>query len=203
MSRSSLPRWLPNALTALRVALIPAFVMHATWCAESVAGGGSEWPHRAWAGAALLGIGASDVIDGWVARRYHLATPLGAVLDAFADKLAQVCLLLFFALTEGDAFAPVPVWFVGLVLGRDVFLALGSLAVRWRRGRVDVVHEPHGKVASLLLFLLLVWLTADLPRPVVLPALLGIAAIVLLSTAVYVREGLRQWAAGADGPRAD
>ena len=78
-------------------------------------------------------------------------------------------------------------------------LALGSLAVRWRRGRVDVVHEPHGKVASLLLFLLLVWLTVDLPRRVVLPAMGVIAAIVLLSTAVYVRAGWRQWVAAREG----
>jgi phosphatidylglycerophosphate synthase len=189
----SVPHWLPNALTVLRIALIPAFVMHARWCVESVEAGGSDLPHRTLAGAALLGIGLSDVVDGWLARRFGLASQLGAVLDAVADKLAQVCLLLFFAFAGGEAFARVPLWFIVVLLGRDVVLVLGTLTVRWRVGRVAVVHEPHGKVASLLLFALLVWLTADLPRAVVLPALATITAIVALSTFVYMRAGWRQW----------
>lgn len=195
MASQSVPRWLPNALTLLRVALIPAFVVHASWCMESVAAGASDLPHRALALAALLGIGVSDVVDGWLARSFSLATPLGAVLDAVADKLAQVSLLVFFFYADGVAFVRVPPWFVGLVLGRDVVLALGTFAVRWRRGSVQVVHEPHGKLASFLLFVLLVWITADLSRAPVLPALLLISAIVILSTFVYVREGWRQWTA--------
>ena len=189
---TAIPAWFPNALTALRIALIPAFVMHARWCLLSVAEGGSDRPHRAYAVAALLGIGVSDVVDGWLARRFSLATQLGAVLDAVADKLAQVSLLVFFAVADGVAFVRVPAWFVAVV-GRDALLALGSLAVRWRRGHVDVVHEPHGKLASLLLFVLLVWVTADLPRAPVLPCMVGIAAIVALSTLTYVRDGWRQW----------
>jgi len=192
---SSIPRWLPNALTLLRIGLIPAFVMHAHWCLESVAQGGSDQPHRALAGAALLGIGASDVLDGWLARHFGLSSRLGTFLDALADKLAQVSLLAFFALARGDAFAPVPVWFVAVVLGRDVLLVMGSLAVRRRRRSVEMEHGAHGKLASLLLFLLLSWVTADLPRAPVPPAMLAIATVVVLSTLIYVRKGFRQWKA--------
>ncbi|MEZ5979513.1 MAG: CDP-alcohol phosphatidyltransferase family protein [Planctomycetota bacterium] len=198
MARLALPRWLPNAITLLRIALIPAFVAHAHWCDAAVASGGSDQPHRALALAALLGIGVSDVVDGFLARRYGLATPLGATLDAVADKLAQVALLLFFATTTGAAFARVPIWFVALVLGRDVVLAAGSLAVRARRGRVEVVHERHGRLSSLLLFALLVWITADLDRSVVPPALVAASVLVVLSTVGYVRDGWRQWRAGDD-----
>jgi len=189
----SVPRWLPNSLTILRIALIPAFVMHAYWCLVSVAHGGSDFPQRAFALGALVGIGVSDIVDGWLARRFGLATQLGAVLDAVADKLAQVSLLVFFALADGEAFARVPLWFVAMALGRDVVLALGSLAVRRRRGKVEVVHEAHGKIASLLIFFLLFWVTADLPRGLVLPAMVAIAILVCLSTVVYVRAGWRQW----------
>jgi len=116
------PVWLPNALTILRIALIPAFVTHAHWCAQSVTAGGGDGPHRALATAALLGIGISDVVDGWLARRFGLATQVGAVLDAVADKLAQVTLLVFFMLVSGDAFVAVPVWFVAVIIGRDGWL---------------------------------------------------------------------------------
>jgi phosphatidylglycerophosphate synthase len=189
----NVPRWLPNALTVLRIALIPAFVMHARWCAASVASDGSDLPHRALACGALLGIGLSDVVDGWLARRYALESQLGAVLDAVADKLAQITLLLFFAFAGGDAFARIPPWFVALLIGRDLVLALGTLGVRWRLGRVDVVHEHHGKLASLLLFGLLVWVTVDWARAPVMPAVVTIAVIVSVSTGAYVREGWRQW----------
>lgn len=191
--RPPIPAWLPNALTALRLALIPAFVVHACWCAEAVAAGATGTTHRFLAASALIGIGVSDVLDGWLARRFGLATPFGAVADAVADKLAQVSLLVFFVFAGGEAFARVPLWFLVLVLARDVVLAAGTSAVRLRRGEVQVVHEPHGKLASFLLFVLLVWVTVDLPRGPVLPALAGISAIVLMSTLVYVREGWRQW----------
>ena len=193
MAPPPIPPWLPNALTALRIALIPAFVMHARWCVDAVEEGESAALHRSLAGAALLGIGASDVVDGWLARRFGLATQVGAVLDAVADKLAQVSLLVFFAFAGGAAFARVPLWFVALVFARDLVLAVGSLLVRSRRGRVVVVHEPHGKAASLLLFAVLVWITYDLPRAAVLPGLMAVAAIVLLSTVAYARAGWRQW----------
>ena len=196
-ARFAPPPWLPNGLTLLRVALIPAFLVHANWCVEAVARGEAGLSQRALAGAALIGIGVSDVIDGWLARRFDLATQLGAILDAVADKLAQFSLLLFFAQADGLAFVRIPVWFVALVLGRDVLLALGSLAVRLRRGKVEVVHEPHGKLASLLLFVLLLWVTADLPRAPILPALVAIGLFVTLSTYNYVRAGWRQWVAHA------
>lgn len=193
MSRPRVPAWLPNALTVLRVTLIPAFVVHAHWCAESVAAGDGDRPHRWLALAALLGIGVSDVVDGWLARSFGLATNLGAVLDAVADKLAQVSLLVFFALADGVAFLQVPLWFVALLLGRDALLGVGALLIRRRRGAVRVIHEVHGKASSLLLFALLVWLTADLPRGPVLPTMVVLAGIVVLSTWAYARDGWRQW----------
>lgn len=188
-----MPRWLPNALTGLRIALIPAFLAHAAWCARSVAAGDGDEPHRTLAAAALLAIGLTDVADGWIARRYRLETPLGAALDAIADKLAQFSVLLFFFFSDGGAFLKVPLWFVALILGRDVVLGLGTLAVHLGRGRVAVVHEGHGRIASLLLFVLLVWVTLDGPRAAVPPALVAIAVVVVVSTADYVRDGWRQW----------
>lgn len=188
-----MPPWVPNALTVLRIALVPAFLVHAHWCAESVAAGGSDAPHRFLSAAAFLAIGASDVADGWIARRWDLTTQLGAALDAIADKFALVCALAFFALSRGEAFAHVPLWLVALVVGRDALLFVGMTLVKRRHGRVDASHELHGKVTSLLLFALVLWVTLDLPRGVVLPASVVLGALTVLSAAGYVRAGLRQW----------
>ena len=188
-----MPRWVPNALTGLRVALIPAFLAHALWCAADVADGGSDMPHRALAVAALLGIGVSDVLDGWIARRWNLVSPSGAMLDAAADKLAQVSLLVFFFLSDGVAFAQVPAWFLALIIGRDLVLLAGSLVIRAGRGAVDVEHQHHGRAASLLLFVVMVWITLDLARGPLAFAWFAVAALVALSTTGYVRHGWRQW----------
>ncbi len=190
--------WLPNALTLLRVGLIPAVLFHAHWCRAEVEAGEEGASHRLVAVLALVGIGASDVLDGWLARRIGSASRLGAVLDAAADKLVQFFLLGFYHLSGGSAFHPVPLGFLLVIVGWDLVLALGVLAVRLRRGRVEVVHRLHGKLASLCLFLLLLWITIDLPRAVVDPALWGVAVLATISGLEYVRDGWRQWnAAGA------
>jgi phosphatidylglycerophosphate synthase len=186
------PSWAPNALTVLRILLVPAFLVHAIWCAEDVAAGGSDVPHRYLSFAAFVAIGVSDVADGWIARKWNLATPLGATLDAAADKFAQVSALVFFVLSDGVAYATVPLWLVVLIIGRDVLLGIGYLTVRARRGRVEVEHESHGRLATVLLFALVIWITLDLPRGAVLPLSLAIAVVVTASTVRYMRVGWRQ-----------
>lgn len=86
------------------------------------------------------------------------------MLDAVADKLAQVSLLTFFLVTDSVAFAHVPLWFFAVIVGRDVLLGIGTLLVRKRRGDVAVVSEVHGKLASAMLFVLLLGITLDVGR---------------------------------------
>lgn len=186
------PRWVPNALTLLRVALVPAFLVHAIWCEQDVAAGGSDVPHRYLSFAAFLAIGISDVLDGWIARKWNLATPLGATLDAAADKFAQVSALVFFVLSDGVAYARVPIWLVAIIVLRDVLLAIGYVTVRRKKGEVVVEHEVHGRVSTVLLFALVIWVTLDLPREAVVPLSALIAAVVILSTARYIRVGWKQ-----------
>ncbi|MCB9914810.1 MAG: CDP-alcohol phosphatidyltransferase family protein [Planctomycetes bacterium] len=189
------PPWLPNAITVLRIALIPAWWYHASRCAAEFAATGDGELHRALAFGALVGIGLSDVVDGFLARRFGLATHLGAVLDAVADKLAQVMLLVFLTFDASGAFTRVPLPFFWLVVGRDVLLGAGSLLVRRRRGRVEAPHRWHGKLSSLLFFFLLLALTAGLKGAATAAAFLSLGALIAASTLLYVREGWRQWSA--------
>ena len=140
----------------------------------------------------LLGlIGVSDVVDGWLARRWHLTSRAGATLDAFADKLAQVGLVTFFTFRGAPVFPETPLWFFLLLFGRDVFLGCGWLLTRWLRGNMRVVHRVHGKAVSVLLFLLLMWLSAGREQGVDVAVVL-IAVLVIASTAGYVRDGWAQ-----------
>lgn len=190
--RRPIPRWLPTAITLLRMALIPLFLLSAWACQTAAAAGRPEEGWRIAAVAFLCAIGASDLVDGYLARRHGLASQLGAVLDALADKLTQVSLLLFFAFSRGPAFASVPLWLPGLIVARDVLIGAGMLAVRVRLGSVRVIHRPHGKLASTLVFVFLLWITARLPAAGLAPLLWLVAGVVTVSTVQYVREGVAQ-----------
>jgi cardiolipin synthase len=186
------PGWLPNAISVLRIALVPVFLLIAAEAQAAPAGAEALPPLRRAALGVLIVIGLSDVIDGWLARRFQLETPLGASLDALADKLAQVGLLVFFAFVPGAAFEPVPAWFVWLILGHDLLLGCGWLAIRQRLGRVVVVHRAHGKLASLLVFGLLLAVTAGVPAAWFANGVAVVALVVSLSTLAYFVDGLRQ-----------
>ena len=69
---------LPNALTVLRLALIPLFV-----ALYLRAGDGSSWA----AGWVFLVAGVTDQIDGFLARRWHVESQFGKLADPLADRL--------------------------------------------------------------------------------------------------------------------
>jgi phosphatidylglycerophosphate synthase len=191
---SAIPPWLPNAISVFRIALIPLWGVAAELCRGAVVeaehGAATSW--RAVALILLITIGVSDLVDGYLARRFGLATRLGATLDAVADKLAQVALLLFFTLRGAPAFPDLPLWFLTVVFGRDLLLATGWLLLWGRIGRVEVEHRAHGKGASVLFFALLVLSTAD-ALVVAIPWLMwAITVVVLFSTMDYVAFGFRQ-----------
>ncbi len=195
MSPTPIPRWLPNAISVVRVLLVPVWA----WCAEganraSEAGAPGAGLQRA-AALVLLTIGVSDALDGWLARRYGLQSRFGANLDAIADKLAQIVVTTYLALRLGPAFPAIPLWFLALLIARDLLLVLGCAAIWRRRGRVDTEHGWHGKVSSLCLFALLLVCNLAVGETVVGAMVFVTAAVVVASTAAYTRDGVRQFGA--------
>lgn len=108
------PVWtLPNVVTYLRLACIPVF-------AVLVIGADDRF-----AAAILLAVlGATDWVDGWLARRFDQGTDLGRVLDPTADRL-----LFLVAIAVMIADGSVPVWFAVAVLVRECLVAGGVLAL--------------------------------------------------------------------------
>ena len=128
---------LPNALTLLRLLLIPVYVV----LMLTTAVGGRSWP----AALVFAAAGATDQLDGWLARRWHVESRFGRVADPLADRLMI------------DA-AVVMLWLAGrlpwpallLILVRDVLLVAGyKLLVP--RG-VDLSVTTLGKLATWILY---------------------------------------------------
>ncbi|HEX5727167.1 MAG TPA: CDP-alcohol phosphatidyltransferase family protein [Longimicrobiaceae bacterium] len=127
---------LPNQITATRLALIPVLWVLAL----------QDRP--VWLGVGL-GIAAStDILDGWLSRRWGQTSAFGSRLDSLADHLLTASTLAWLLLLEGDFFraqrVPLLLW---------VGLALATLAVsRWRYGRWADLHLYSSKLAVVLGF---------------------------------------------------
>ena len=103
----------PNLISIARLGCIPWFV----WLLF-----GAE--DRMWAALLLGGLGATDWVDGWAARRLGQVSELGKILDPTADRLlllvAVPCLLV-----DGT----IPGWFALTVLVREVLVGAATLAL--------------------------------------------------------------------------
>ncbi|KAI0860977.1 hypothetical protein F4860DRAFT_183887 [Xylaria cubensis] len=70
--------------------------------------------------------GVSDLLDGWIARRWKLQTVVGSVVDPMADKMLMTVLTVCLAM-QGS----LPVWLATIILGRDVGLGIAAIYYRW------------------------------------------------------------------------
>jgi cardiolipin synthase len=185
-----IPRWLPNAITLARIGLVPVWLALAFDArARSLDGQAVDnFPVV----LLLIVLGATDVIDGQLARRYALATNLGATLDAVADKLATFIGTTFLAFFPSPAFTALPLWLWAALLLRDALLGTGYVCVWLRHREVHVKHEWHGRAASLLLFAVVVAATARAPAGFVVGGSVLVLLLAVPGTWAYMREGWRQ-----------
>ena len=122
---------LPNTLTVLRLLMIPVFM----WLVLS--------NHRhAYALAVLVLAGATDFLDGWLARRTGSITRLGELLDPMVDRLFILAAAVTLYLHHS-----IPAWLAAAVLLRDVLLWLLVPFLRSRGISALPVHYL-GKAAT-------------------------------------------------------
>ncbi|KAI9036068.1 cardiolipin synthase [Aspergillus affinis] len=80
--------------------------------------------------AAALGLfayaGITDLVDGYIARRYNLQTVVGTIIDPMADKLLMTIGVACLAVNGS-----IPVWLAVIILGRDIGLAISAIYYRW------------------------------------------------------------------------
>jgi len=125
----------PNALSAFRLLLVPVFLVLLIQGQDL------------WALATLGFSGLTDLLDGWVARRFDQVTKLGRQLDPAADRLYIIAALLGLA-----ARGLIPWWLLIVILARDLLL-IGLAIVLHRSGRAVLPVIRVGKWGTALLFI--------------------------------------------------
>ena len=168
---------IPNLLSAFRLLLVPVIVW--LYC------GKGDYPLAAWA---LVLSGVTDVADGFIARRFHMVSELGKVLDPVADKLTQTAALACL-LTRFQAVW----WLLGVLVAKETFMTFMGLLVIRRTGAVYSAAW-HGKLATCVLyaviFVHIVWF--GIPPAVSAPLVAAGVASILLSLTLYTIQNLRR-----------
>lgn len=170
---------IPNMMSMFRIVLIPLF-------ASALA------RERTSAAVALIALSAAtDVIDGWVARRFHMVTQLGKVLDPIADKLTLLALALCLALKNSR------VWPLLCVMAFKEGAMLLMCVLFLRRGGRAESSCWYGKVTTALLYasMTLMMLFPSLPQRAVSGLVLLCVGWMLLCGALYVRKYWPKWQA--------
>jgi CDP-diacylglycerol--glycerol-3-phosphate 3-phosphatidyltransferase len=169
------PWTIPNAIGYIRLAAIPAFL---------VVGLSSSYGHSTLAAVMFGCIGWADYLDGFAARLTGQYSRLGALLDPIVDRL-----LVISGMAVCWDFELLPRWAIALVIARELFvLALSryglrhgvELKINWpgRLGVAPTLGAPFFAMLGVHWFALVC-------------LYLGLA-LSLVSTVMYVRDGVRQ-----------
>lgn len=166
----------PNVLTIARLAATP-YLFYLVWLRE-----------YAPAIVLFIALGLTDVIDGFIARRFHASSRLGAILDPIADKVMLSGMFLMLALT-GD----IQVWLAVVVLGRDAAILLGAGALAAAGRKREFPPSIWGKLSTFAQVLFVCFRLGVLANihvePVAAALAWMVAALVVVSLAHYAVRG--------------
>lgn len=128
---------IPNILTIIRFLLIPSIVI-------------SIFQGDYISGIILFTIsGATDILDGFIARKFNLISNFGKLMDPLADKLTQIAVLTSITLVR-----IIPVWILVIVVLKELIMVMGA---SFLYGKDVVVYSKwYGKLATVLFYLAIV-----------------------------------------------
>jgi cardiolipin synthase (CMP-forming) len=170
---------LPNLITIARILMVPVIV----WAIGSGA--------MLFAFVLFLAAGVSDAVDGFLAKRFGMASAVGAYLDPLADKALIVS--IYVALGINDA---LPRWLVILVVSRDIMI-VAAVMLSWLMEKPVAVRplavSKANTAAQIVLATLVLarhGLGIDLDW-LIWAGIAVVAVLTLVSVAAYVREWVR------------
>lgn len=163
---------LPNMLSFFRLLLIPFIIF--------LYERGQYWG----AFGVLFLSGVTDVVDGWIARTFHLVSDFGKAIDPVADKLTQIAVLL--------CLMPMKYWWVvGILVFKEISIGILTLLALHRTHKVYSAGW-YGKLCTVVIYLsmgtLILWevvIGSNVPEWFVTVDAIVIAGLVLQSFVKY------------------
>lgn len=123
---------LPNILTVLRMFMVPLFpILYFS--------AGPLWGLGIYLAASL-----TDILDGYLARRFNQVTNFGKLMDPLADKLMLLTALICFVVAK-----VMPLWALVIILAKEALMVVGGLVLVKSRGIITPA-DAVGKVCTLM-----------------------------------------------------
>ena len=170
---------IPNLISLARILLVPVIVWAIASNEMQVAFG------------LFVVAGLSDLVDGFLAKQFRMATELGAYLDPLADKAMLVSIYVTLGIVEA-----VPRWLVILVVSRDIMIVtaviLSWLVDKPVKLKPLLVSKLNTLAQVLLAAFVLARLGIELRLELAIQVLTAmVAALTLLSIAFYLAAWVR------------
>ena len=132
---------IPNILSFIRILLVPVFAV-AYLC---------DFENHFWyAIAVLLASGFSDVLDGFIARKFNMISTFGKILDPIADKLTQGIVVVCLAIRHIEI-----VFILILIFAKELTMLLGAV-VLFKAGLRPSESKWWGKLSTVMVFVMFV-----------------------------------------------
>lgn len=162
---------LSNGLSFLRVLLVYPI----TLCLLS-----EDHSHRITAAALIVLAGATDFLDGLLARRLDQVSDLGKIIDPIADKIGIGAVAVVLGVSGA-----IPAWFLAAVLLRDVLIFTGGMVVQRSKG-IILQSTMTGKWAAGLIAAYILIVVIDQPSLSIVRDLLEAAAALLMLASLII-----------------
>ncbi len=92
--------------------------------------------------------GITDVLDGYLARKYNKITKIGQVMDPLADKLMQITVLT--CLTIGGY---IPIFLIIIIGIKEIIMIIGGIYIYFRKEKLVIPANKYGKIATILFYI--------------------------------------------------
>lgn len=173
----------PNALSALRLCMVPLFLWIYLGLNEPL-----------WAAGLLVLSGLTDTIDGIIARKCNQVSNLGKALDPFADKVTQIAVVICLSIRYPR------LWVVsGTLIAKELFAITTSLMAIHSTG-VVVGADWHGKITTTLMYITMIahLIFPKIPDSISVTLTVICTSMILLSGVLYGIRNIRSIRTGKE-----
>ncbi len=128
---------IPNYLSIFRILLIPLFIYLFLFNGHK---------GMLWGGVVFILAGATDVIDGFLARKFNWITDVGKLLDPLADKLMQIAAIICLYIRD-----LIPIWLIIGIIAKELLMIAGATLIL-KRGNIYVHSNWYGKLGTTVFY---------------------------------------------------
>ena len=129
----------PNVLSFIRICLIPVIIWEYVFLKEYF-----------WAAMTVVFSGVTDIIDGFIARRFNMVSHVGRILDPVADKLTQIAVIACLCVRFKMMIIP-----LAILIVKELANGIIALLMLKRTGNT-INSEWHGKISTGFLYIMMI-----------------------------------------------